>query len=88
MSEAGFCFDFSSRPPKTPFGSNPMSSPNMQNVSFIRKCAARPAGTSGRIRNRLATSANRLAVPVKLVWTSKRSRPQTTKSGGFSRASR
>ena len=30
----------------------------------------------------------RLAVPVKLVWTSKRSMSQTTSSGGFSRASR
>ena len=30
----------------------------------------------------------RLAVPVKFVWTSKRSMSQTTSSGGFSRASR
>ena len=130
-SMAGFALAVSSSLPNSPAGSRPVSSPNMQNMSFIRKWAARsgsiplsriPSASlanrwaastvifslvmpgrselgsvkSLRRTSRLAGSARParsktctcLAVPVKFVWTSKRSMSQTTSSGGFSRASR
>ena len=129
---AGLALPVSNSLPNSPGGKRPMSSPNMQNMSFMRKWAAlerldallpqavgqlgealgrldghRLAGDAGLERAGIGEDAAEdveigrpsasparskawtcLAVPVKFVWTSKRSMSQTTSSGGFSRASR
>ena len=57
---AGFALPSSSRRVNSPAGSSPMSSPNMQNISFIRKWAAR-SGSMPLSRMPSARSPNRSA---------------------------
>ena len=59
-SMAGFALAVSSSLPKRPGGSSPVSSPNMQNMSFIRKWAAR-SGSIPLSRIPSASLANRSA---------------------------
>ena len=73
-------------PPKDRYVQNPQS--RFQHPERAGTAHVGRLPPDGLLRSASAKAYTRLAVPVKLVWTSERFRSHTTSSGGFSKSSR